>query len=101
VDTGPRTFTCMGLNAGAVQAIADSEWSRSRRSALSITGRRDLLQGSGPQVYVVTGCQRHFIPDPETFTAHGYNWSAIQHISDADLTLFLREHSFLQSISTQ
>ncbi len=83
----PATFTCMGLNAGAIQTIADSEWNQIPKGA-PYPSRADgtLLQGSGPQVYVVTGCQRHFIPDPETFTAHGYNWSAIQHISDADLT---------------
>lgn len=30
--------------------------------------------------------QRHWIPDPATFTASGYQWSAIDHIADADLT---------------
>src|SRR5258706_422298 len=83
----PATFNCMGLNAGAIQTIADSEWNQIPKGA-PYPSRADgtLLQGSGPQVYVVMGCQRHFIPDPETFNAHGYNWSAIQHISDADLT---------------
>src|SRR5437870_1186984 len=83
----PATFNCMGLNAGAIQTIADSEWKQIPQGA-PYPSRADgtLLQGSGPQVYVVMGCQRHFIPDPETFTAYKYNWSAIQHVSDADLT---------------
>lgn len=81
------TFTCMGLNWGAIQTIADSEWNQIPKG-VPYPSRADgtLLQGSGPQVYVMTGCQRHWIPDPETFNAHGYHWSAVQHISDADLT---------------
>jgi hypothetical protein len=83
----PSTFTCMGLNWGAIQTISDSEWNQIPKGA-PYPSRADatLLQGSGPQVYVMTGCQRHLIPDPDTFNARGYNWSAIHHVSDADLT---------------
>ena len=83
----PPTFNCMGLNWGAVQTISDSEWSQIPKGA-AYPSRTDgtLLQGSGPQVYVMTSCQRHWIPDPDTFNALGYNWNAIQHIADADLT---------------
>jgi hypothetical protein len=83
----PSTFNCMGLNWGAIQTISDSEWNQIPKGA-PYPSRADttLLQGSGPQVYVMAGCQRHWIPDPETFTAYNYNWSAIQHVSDADLT---------------
>ena len=83
----PSTFNCMGLNWGAIQTMADSEWNQIPKGA-PYPSRADntLLQGSGPKVYVMTGCQRHWIPDPETFTAQGYNWSAIQHVADADLT---------------
>ena len=83
----PPTFNCMGLNWGAIQTISDTEWNQIPKGA-SYLSRADgtLLQGSGPQVYVMAGCQRHWIPDPDTFNAHGYNWNAIQHVSDVDLT---------------
>ena len=83
----PPTFNCMGLNWGAVKTISDSEWSQIPKGA-PYPSRADgtLLQGSGPQVYVMTTCQRHWIPDPDTFNALGYNWSAIQRVADTDLT---------------
>jgi len=83
----PPTFNCMGLNWNAVQTISDSEWNLTPKGT-PYPSRADgtLLQGSGPQVYVMTSCQRHWIPDPDTFNALGYNWNAIQHIADADLT---------------
>jgi hypothetical protein len=82
----PPTFNCMGLNWNAVQTISDSEWSQIPKGT-AYPSRADgtLLQGSGPQVYVMTSCQRHWIPDPDTFNALGYNWNAIQHIANADL----------------
>ncbi len=69
----PPTFNCMGLNWGAVKTISDSEWSQIPKGA-PYPSRADgtLLQGSGPQVYVMTTCQRHWIPDPDTFNALGY-----------------------------
>ena len=83
----PPTFNCMGLNWGAIQTIADRVWNQIPKGA-AYPSRADgtLLQGSGPQVYVMAGCQRHYIPDPETFTAHGYNGDAIQRITDTDMT---------------
>ena len=83
----PATFNCLGLNWGAIHTISDSEWNQIPKGA-SYLSRADgtLLQGSGPQVYVMAGCQRHWIPDPDTFNAHRYNWNAIQHVSDVDLT---------------
>jgi len=83
----PPTFTCMGLSGSAIQTISDSEWNQIPKGA-AYPSRADgtLLQGSGPAVYVMTACQRHLIPDPATFNAHGYNWSAIHHVSDTDLT---------------
>lgn len=44
-----------------------------------------LSQGSGAAAYIMSGCQRHWIPDVATFNAHGYKWSAVQHVADADL----------------
>jgi hypothetical protein len=82
----PPTFNCMGLNWGAVKTISDTEWGRIPKGA-PYPSRADntLLQASDPKVYVMTGCYRHWIPDPDTFNARGYNWGAIQHVSDADL----------------
>ncbi len=62
----PPTFTCMGLNWGAIQTISDSEWDQIPKGA-PYPSRADatLLQGSGPQVYVMAGCQRHLIPDAD------------------------------------
>jgi hypothetical protein len=83
----PTTFTHMGLAWDKVKTIPDSEWA-AIPSGPPYPSRVDgtLLQGSGPKVYVVQSGQRHWIPDPATFTASGYQWSAIKHISDADLT---------------
>lgn len=83
----PTTFTDMGLNWSNVVTIADSEWS-AIPSGPPYPSRTDgtLLQGSGPQIYVMQNAQRHWIPDPATFTASGYQWSAVNHIADADLT---------------
>ena len=66
----PATFNCLGLNWGAIHTISDSEWNQIPKGA-SYLSRADgtLLQGSGPQVYVMAGCQRHWIPDPDTFNA--------------------------------
>ena len=96
----PATFTCMGLDWGTIQTIADSVWNLIPQGA-AYPSRADgtLLQGSNPQVYVMAGCQRHLIPDPETFTAHGYNGGAIHRITDTDLTA-IPEGARLPSIHT-
>ncbi len=75
------------IKNSAIQTISDSEWNQIPKGA-PYPSRADttLLQGSGPQVYVMAGCQRQWIPDPDTFNARGYHWDAIQHVSDADLT---------------
>jgi hypothetical protein len=45
-----------------------------------------LVVGSGdPHVYVIKGGQRHWIPDPETFAADGYDWAKLDNISLAYL----------------
>ncbi|MFT3970516.1 MAG: hypothetical protein QM695_09605 [Micropruina sp.] len=36
-----------------------------------------------PEVYVVQGGQRHWIPDPPTLFASGYDWSAVETISSS------------------
>lgn len=44
-----------------------------------------LVQGTGPEVYVIESGQRRWIPDPRTFDLLGYNWNAILHIPEPDL----------------
>jgi surface antigen len=48
-------------------------------------GHGSLAKGSGDAVYLIEGNQRRLIPNPETLGALGFNWSAVQVISDADL----------------
>lgn len=45
----------------------------------------DLVQGSGPSVYIIEGGAKRHIPDGETFTARGYNWGLIKKIADEQL----------------
>src|SRR5262245_13187920 len=83
----PPTFNCMGLDWGAIITLSDSEWKKILQGPpYPSRAAGTLLQGSGPQVYVMSACQRHLFPDPSTFNAHGYDWGAIQHVSDADLS---------------
>ena len=96
----PATFTCMGLNWGAIQTIVDSEWNQIPQGApYPSWADGALVQGSGPPIYLMHGCQRHRIPDPETFTALGYHASAIQYVSDADLSA-IPEGAQLSSVNT-
>jgi hypothetical protein len=40
-----------------------------------------------PEVYVVRGGQRHWIPNPATFVADGFDWGDVEAIDEARLTL--------------
>lgn len=45
-----------------------------------------LLYGPpDPKIYVIEGGYRHWIPNPQTFNADGYNWSAVVQIDQATL----------------
>jgi hypothetical protein len=44
-----------------------------------------LLVASAPEVYVIMGGERRWIPDPVTFEANGYSWADIQRISDPEM----------------
>ncbi|MFY9531888.1 MAG: hypothetical protein WBC04_17820 [Candidatus Acidiferrales bacterium] len=82
----PQTFNYMGLNWGAIQIIPDGSWN-AIPAGPQFPSRTDgtLLKGSGPAIYVMQNGQRHWIPDPATFNAMGYNWSAVQNVADSDL----------------
>ena len=80
------TFNYMGLDSGAVQTIPDIVWNAIPAGPL-LPSRSDgtLLTGSAPEAYVMASGQRHWIPDPATFTVLGYKWADVQHIMDSDL----------------
>src|SRR5260221_3567675 len=79
----PATFNCMGLNAGAVQAIADSEWKQIPQGA-PYPSRADgaLLQGSGPQVYVMAGLHPAIISHPAALNGHSDKSNGPSHMSN-------------------
>lgn len=84
----PATFNYMGLDWNAIQTIPDAQWA-TIPAGPQFPSRADgtLLQGSQPNVYVMQNGQRHWIPDPATFSALGYSWSDIQVVADADLNV--------------
>jgi hypothetical protein len=41
-----------------------------------------LLKASGPEVDIMQGHERRWIPDPDTFTYMGLNWGAVRVIAD-------------------
>jgi hypothetical protein len=43
-----------------------------------------LLKASGPQIDLIQGHERRWIPDPPTFNYMGLDWNAVQTISDAN-----------------
>jgi hypothetical protein len=46
-----------------------------------------LLRSSDqPEVWLIQGGQRHWIPSPEVFNSDGFSWAAILVVSDADIT---------------
>lgn len=82
-----ETLNCiMGPNWGAVQTISDAAWN-AIQVGTPYPSRADnkLIQGTDQKVYIMAQCQRHWIPDLATFQAHGCDFNAIQHVSDADL----------------
>lgn len=82
-----ETLNCiMGSNWGAVQTISDAAWN-AIQVGTPYPSRADnkLIQGTDQKVYIMAQCQRHWIPDLATFQAHGCDFNAIQHVSDADL----------------
>jgi hypothetical protein len=79
----PQTFNYMGLDWSAIQTIPDAVWN-SIPAGPQVPSRADgtLLKGSGPEIYLMNGGQRHWIPDPATFSALGFNWTAIQTVAE-------------------
>lgn len=80
------TFGYLGLDWNKVVQVPDSEWSAIPEGP-PYPSRADgtLLKASGPKIYVMQGGKRHWIPDPATFNASGYQWSAVVQVADADL----------------
>src|SRR5690242_3569143 len=44
-----------------------------------------LRSNDQPQVWLIQGGQRHWIPSPDIFNADGFSWSAILVVSDAEI----------------
>lgn len=44
--------------------------------------KADLIQGSGPEIYVLENGLKRWIPDPGTFEYFRYKWNNVKHISD-------------------
>ena len=57
------------------------------KSVIQLPPRPDgtLVAGSGPEIYVIIGGTRRWVPDPQTFEAKGYKWDAVEQISDVEL----------------
>jgi hypothetical protein len=78
-----HTFECMGLKWERIDVLSDKEWSRlSVGSRLASLEDNALIKGSGKEVYLVSNCQRRFIPDPATFDSLHLSWNAIQTTPD-------------------
>jgi lysophospholipase L1-like esterase len=52
-------------------------------NGVEIATEGSLVKGSTPEVYVVTGGQRRWIPSVEVFNARGYKWDRIRQLPDA------------------
>lgn len=67
--------------------LAKPQDQTSQPGRLPQAGYRDgvLLKGSRPEVYVIRGGQKCWIPDPATFKAKGYDWNKIVVIPDEEL----------------
>jgi hypothetical protein len=39
------------------------------------------ISSPAPEVYVMTGGQRHWVPDPQKLSAKGWDWSAVETIA--------------------
>jgi hypothetical protein len=79
----PETFNCMGFNWNAILQISSADWA-TMLPGPAFPSRKDgsLLSGSGPEIYVIQGCQRHWIPDPLTLQRFG---GPVITVQDADL----------------
>jgi hypothetical protein len=82
----PQTFNYMGLDWNNIQNITEAQW-LGIPAGPQFPSRSDgtLLKGSADPIYVMNNGSRHWIPDPATFNALGYSWSAVQSVADADL----------------
>jgi hypothetical protein len=80
------TFNYMGLSWGAIKSISDANWN-AIPAGPPFPSRSDdtLLKGSTAPVYLMSGGQRHWIPDPSTLFALGYNWGDVESVADSDL----------------
>jgi hypothetical protein len=80
----PPTLLCVG-SWQAVVTLPDSFVSAIPRGPdLPSRANGSLLKASGPKVFVVEGCRRRWVPDPDTLNTLG-GWAGVRGVSDADL----------------
>jgi len=84
------TFIANGFDWNDVIIVTEEELSiypdgeLLRRAAGTIPDD-SLIQGSGPQVYLIESRKRRWIRDEKTFSSHGFRWDQIMRVSDQEL----------------
>jgi hypothetical protein len=79
----PETFNSLGLNWNNIQHISQQQLDNIPAGA-PLPSLKDgaLLQGSGPEVYVMKGSKRSWITSAEVFNKNKYDWKKINKIDD-------------------
>jgi endonuclease/exonuclease/phosphatase family metal-dependent hydrolase len=80
----PATLQCFG-GWDVVQVIDDSEL-EGIPGGVPLPSLADgmLIQGTGPKVYLMQGCKRRWVPDPDTLATLG-GWERVVSVSERDL----------------
>lgn len=80
----PQTFNILGYNWNQVKDVGGGVLGRILPGSPTLPSLRNgvLIKGSRPEVYVIQGGQKCWIPNPATFEAKGYDWNRIRLIPD-------------------
>lgn len=83
----PAVFDALGLDWGRVRVIPDGSHAGTRATPRDET----LLKSrTADEVYVVRSGQRHWIPNPEKFTADGFSWANVHAVPETAIDLVPR-----------
>ena len=84
----PKVFEDQGLNWEEVVEVDDDEVEvLPEGDPLSYT-EGTLIQGEGPEVYVVSNGQKRHILDPAVFNKFQYNWRQIIRVNNDELAIY-------------